>query len=209
MAGARIPELDIRGDHPIRVVVCIDQAALRRRLVVALEEHADLIVVGEESDSRRVGFVARELAPDAVLLDMAAEPLTGPEAVTHVRGHAPTSRVAVVGTSADEAGALATIRAGAVGFVSRDLVGQAAAVVRAVNAGVVALPPLVAALLRDELVGGAGSRPGQLDLRAAAVLDHVAGGRTYAVAADALGIAPATARNLVANAVERLARAAF
>jgi DNA-binding NarL/FixJ family response regulator len=207
-----------RPDQVIRAVVGEDHSPLRRRVILAVEEDPRIVVVAEAGDSTRLAAVCRDERPDCVLVGTTIEPLGGPDTVALVHAEAPRASVVVVGSYTDDSETVTALRAGATGFVNRDALAQAPAVVRAVTSGVVALPPLVARLVVDELTGGtAGPRPepapapaerGSTGAGPAAdglqVLEHLAAGRTYGAAADALGIDPATAKHLAAATVARL-----
>jgi DNA-binding NarL/FixJ family response regulator len=122
-------------------------------------------------------------------------------AIAGLRVVEPTARVVLVVAPTDASDALAALAAGATGFLNRDALDRAPAVVRAVSAGTAVLPPLVAAGVLDAPEAATdGER---------AVLGHLAAGRGYGQAADVVGIPAAEAKSLVAAVVERVqARAA-
>jgi len=197
-------------DDMITVVVCDDHAQLRRRLLVLLEREPDIDVIGEAAEGEQGIAVCRDLAPDVVIVGMRVESIGGPRTSAGLRELVPVAHVVMLVTPEDVTEAVRAIKAGATGFINREVLDQAPSVVRAVSAGVAALPPLVAGdLLRelsaDDPSGGAGAE-GPASPVELALLEHLASGQSYAAAARALGVADFTAKNLAANLVERLYR---
>lgn len=200
-------------DDIIRVVVCDDAALLRRRLVILLEAEADIDVLAEAADGEQAIALARELAPDVVIIGMRVEP-GGARSAAGIREVAPSAHVIMLTTHEDEFDAVRAIKAGAAGFLGRDHIDQAAAVVRAVSAGIVALPPLVAQGLLAEFdtlhVNSADFDPRlpspSITARERAVLEKLAVGKTYAAAAETIGVSDSAVRNLATNAIEKLYR---
>jgi len=197
-------------DDMIRVVICDDAALLRRRIVVQLESESDIDVMAETADGEHVINVSRELAPDVVIVGMRID-LGGPRTAAGIREVVPSAHV--VTSLQDEIEAVRAIKAGATGFLNRDGYQHAAAVVRAVSAGVVALPPLVAQGILAEyraLAETGASIPGlavpALTDRERAVVTTLSKGQPYAVVVEELGLGDHTVRNLAANAVEKLHR---
>ena len=200
-------------DDMIRVIVCDDAALLRRRIVVQLEAESDIDVMAETADGEHAINVSRELAPDVVIVGMRIG-LGGPRTAAGIREVVPSAHVVMLTTHEDELDSVRAVKAGATGFLGREHAEDAPQLIRAVSAGIVALPPLVAqALLAefDTLTVNAGAVDPRLPspaitARERAVLEKLAVGKTYAVAAEALGIGDHAVRNLAANAIEKLYR---
>ncbi len=201
-------------DDIISIVVCEDHAMMRRRLVVGLESHADLEVMAEAADGAHAIALCRAFVPDLAIIGMRVEHIGGPSTAAGIREVSPNTKVVVLIAAEDETEAVLALKAGASGFVSRDGIEHTARVVRAVCAGVVALPPLVVQRVLEEYNrlalgaerAGDGVGPPVLTDRERTVLEHLAGGQTYATAGTSLGVKDFTARNLAANAIEKLAR---
>lgn len=210
-SGSSFLDHDKWHDDMIRVVVCDDVPLLRRRLVVALEAEPDIDVMAEAGDGEYAITVCRELAPDVVVLGMRID-LGGPLTVAGIREVVPSAHVVMLITHEDEEEAVRAIKAGATGFLNRDRFEQAATVIRAVSAGIVALPPLVAQRVLNEYElfeqgeHDVHLEPPVLEDRERAILEAVSKGQTYAAAAADLGVQDHAARNLAANAVEKLYR---
>lgn len=196
----------------MRVLVCDDYPLFRRRVIIALEAATDIEVQAEAADSDRARSLAVDLVPDVVLIGMRLPQMGGVHTAADVHEAVPSAALVMVVTPEDEQTFVAAVGAGVTGFVLRDAaVDQAPAIVRAAVAGRCLLLPGVAAAVvsaYDE----AARRPSRgrprpaLPDRERAVLDHLMAGRSSLEAAEAMGLAPATAANLVRTAVLRLSR---
>ncbi|HEX3335645.1 MAG TPA: response regulator transcription factor [Jatrophihabitans sp.] len=104
----------------MRVVVADDQAAVREGLVTLLSTMPDIEVVGSAVDGEQVvGMVARS-APDVVLMDLRMPGLDGVEATRRIRTVHPGTQVVVLTTYADDESILDALRAGAIGYLTKD-----------------------------------------------------------------------------------------
>jgi DNA-binding NarL/FixJ family response regulator len=102
------------------VVVADDQAAVREGLVTLLSTMPDIEVVGSAVDGEQVvGMVARS-APDVVLMDLRMPGLDGVEATRRIRTVHPGTQVVVLTTYADDESILDALRAGAIGYLTKD-----------------------------------------------------------------------------------------
>jgi len=101
----------------IRVMVVDDHAVLRQALKMLLESRPGLRIVGECGDGRTAIELARSLAPDVILMDVAMPGLDGLEATRRLRREVPGSRVILLTSYADRERLLEGLRAGARGYV--------------------------------------------------------------------------------------------
>ncbi|MEV6349019.1 response regulator transcription factor [Actinoplanes sp. NPDC051851] len=137
----------------IRVVVADDQTAVREGLALMLSLLDDVAVVGEAADGdQAVELVARE-RPDIVLMDLRMPRVDGVTATARIRESHPETRVVVLTTFADDEHILGALRAGAVGYLTKDAGrAQIAQAVRAAALGQSVLDPRV----QQRLVAAAG-----------------------------------------------------
>jgi DNA-binding NarL/FixJ family response regulator len=123
-------------DAPIRVLVADDQAIVRDGLVTVLGLLADVEVVGAAADGEEAVALAVSTRPDVVLMDLRMPRLDGAGAAARIAADVPAAAVLVLTTYADDESIAAALRAGAKGYLTKD-VGRAelAAAVRATASG--------------------------------------------------------------------------
>jgi DNA-binding NarL/FixJ family response regulator len=139
---------------PIRVVVADDQTAVREGLAVMLGLLDDVEVVGEAADGDQALCLVAEHQPDVVLMDLRMPRRDGIDATARIAADHPNTRVVVLTTYAEDADILAALRAGALGYLTKDASrGQIAHAVRAAAADQSALDPQV----QRRLVAAAGT----------------------------------------------------
>jgi DNA-binding NarL/FixJ family response regulator len=105
----------------IRVVLADDQELLRKGFRMILEAEDDLSVVGEAGDGAEAIALARELAPDVVLMDVRMPGTDGIEATRSIVSENSLVRVLVLTTFDLDEFAFGTLQAGASGFLLKDV----------------------------------------------------------------------------------------
>ena len=196
------------GAGKIRVLIADDHPMVRQGLRVFLELEPDLEVVGEASDGAEAAALTAELLPDVVLLDLVMPGVDGLAALELLAEHGLAERALVVTSFGEYRNALPALRAGARGYISKEVDPAAlATAVRAVAAGHVLLGPQVTAALVAQAGNGAGSaaQPGpQLTAREREVLEQIAAGRSNREIARSLSLAEKTIKTHVSNVLMKL-----
>jgi DNA-binding NarL/FixJ family response regulator len=197
-------------DGKISVLIADDHPMVRQGLRVFLELQPDIQVVGEAGDGAQAARLAQELRPDVVLLDLVMPGTDGVAAIELMAEAALESRVLIVTSFGEYRTVIPAIRAGARGYVSKNVEPSAlAAAIRAVAAGHVLLGPEVAAALlgpgavQSADAAGSGSEP-QLTAREREVLDLIARGRSNREIARALTVSEKTVKTHVSNVLMKL-----
>ncbi|MGP5259672.1 response regulator [Brachybacterium paraconglomeratum] len=197
----------------IRIVLVDDQELVRTGLRALAERDGDIEVVGEASDGRSGLSRVRELRPDAVLMDLRMPQLDGIAATARITAD-PTLdavRVVVLTTFDEDEDVLAAIRAGAAGYLLKDVAPSALReAVRVVAGGDSLLSPAVTTTVLAQLGERLASRvsPGLLDgltPREREVLALVGRGMSNDEIGQALFLSPATARTYVSRLLAKLA----
>ncbi len=181
----------------IRVLIVDDHPAVRRGLRTFLELSDDVEVVGEAADGACVADLVAATAPDVVLLDMVLPGLDGLGVLHELRDRGLTARALVVTSFTDRRSVLPAVRAGARGYLSKDVEPDAlVAAVRAVHAGHLLLEPGVTAALLAE--------PQDLTARESQVLALLAEGRSNREIARALALSEKTVKTHVSSILLKL-----
>jgi DNA-binding NarL/FixJ family response regulator len=192
--------------EPIRVVIVDDHQVVRQGLRAFLDAQQDIEVVGEAVDGDECVAVADAVRPDVVLLDLRMPGADGVAALRGLRESGNPARVLVVTSFTEPSAVLPAVRAGAAGYVYKDVDPPAlAAAIRSVHAGHVLLHPEVAALLAAGDPASAGRNgPVSLTPRERDVLAELARGRSNREIARALGMAEKTVKTHVSAILGKL-----
>jgi len=189
----------------IRVLLVDDHQVVRRGLRTFLEVQGDIEVVGEAGDGDEGVAQAQELLPDVILMDVKMPGTDGIEALRLLRAAGNKARVLIVTSFTEQRTVVPALRAGAAGYVYKDIDPVALAdAIRSVHAGHVLLQPEVAgALLAQEQTPGTG-RGNQLTEREREVLTLIADGRSNREIARALVLSEKTVKTHVSNILMKL-----
>ncbi|TDC73758.1 response regulator [Streptomyces hainanensis] len=189
----------------IRVLIVDDHQVVRRGLRTFLEVQDDIEVVGEAADGAAGVERAEELRPDVVLMDVKMPGTDGVEALGRLSELGNPARVLVVTSFTERRTVIPALRAGAAGYVHKDIDPEAlAGAIRAVHAGHVLLQPEVAGALLAQAPGGSGGRAGSLTDREREVLALIARGRSNREIARALVLSEKTVKTHVSNILMKL-----
>ena len=197
----------------IRLLLVDDQALFREGLHTLLSLHEDLQVVGEAGNGIEALAAADELRPDVVLMDLRMPVLDGVAATRRLLAAHPTTRVIVVTTFDDDELVFDGLRAGAVGYLLKDVSSdKLVEAIRAAARGESFLQPSIAAKVLAEfnrLERSAAPPPPPplaepLSERELEILRLLAGGDSNKEIAAALFIAEGTVNNHVTNILGKL-----
>jgi len=196
----------------IRVVLVDDQELVRTGLRTLAEKDGDIEVVGEAADGRNGLGVVRQHRPDVVLMDIRMPVMDGIAATKAIVADPALAdvRVVVLTTFDEDENVMNAIRAGAAGYLLKDVApAELREGIRRVAAGDALLSPAVTGTVmralagqlrrttRPELVAGLTDRERE-------VLQRVALGESNAEIGAALSISPATARTYVSRLLTKL-----
>jgi DNA-binding NarL/FixJ family response regulator len=198
------------GDGPLRLLIVDDQAVVRLGFTALLDSAADMSVVGVAGDGQEAVRLARQLAPDVVLMDIRMPVLGGIEATRMLREMPSAPRVLVLTTFDLDDYVYDALRAGASGFLLKDATPEEIlGAVRVVGGGDALLAPAVTSRLIAEFAGRARLVPppelGTLTPREHEVLLLLARGLANAEIARRLCLAEQTVKSHVSAILFKLA----
>jgi DNA-binding NarL/FixJ family response regulator len=198
----------------IRVLLCDDQALVRGGFRMILEAREDLQVVGEAEDGAQAVRLARQTQPDVILMDVRMPHLDGVEATRQIVAAGSPARILVLTTYDLDDYVYAAIRAGASGFLLKDVQpAQLAEAIRVIAAGDALLAPSVTRRLLGQFartLPGPRFRPASpaslsaLTERETEVLRLLAAGLSNAELAGRLYISEATVKSHVSSLLRKL-----
>lgn len=196
----------------IRVVLVDDQELVRTGLRTLAQRDGDIQVVGEAGDGQAGLRRVRELRPDVVLMDIRMPQLDGIAATEQLVAAPDLAdvRVIVLTTFDEDADILAAIRAGAAGYLLKDVApDDLRAAIHTVAGGESLLSPSVTTTVLSQLGSRLASRTRPellegLTERERQVLDRVGRGESNDEIGASLFISPATARTYVSRLLAKL-----
>jgi DNA-binding NarL/FixJ family response regulator len=146
----------------ISVLLADDQSLLRRGFRMILEAEGDITVVGEAGDGAGAVDLARRYMPDVVLMDIRMPGTDGIEATRRITADDTRVRILVLTTFDLDEYAFGALRAGASGFLLKDVrPGELVAAIRTVAAGDAVISPRVTRRLLEEYAQVLPLSPGQ------------------------------------------------
>jgi two-component system, NarL family, response regulator LiaR len=192
----------------IRVLIADDHAVVRQGLRTFLELQDEIDVVADAADGNEALAAALHAQPDVVLMDLVMPGLDGIEATRRILSDLPATRVIALTSFLDDDKVLPAVRAGAAGYLLKDVEPQE--LVRAIHTvhdGEALLHPAVTGAVMRELAGDARVGEGAdlgLTGREREVLELVARGLSNKLIARELGIAEKTVKTHVSSILAKL-----
>lgn len=200
----------VGAESPLTVIVADDDALARRAVRDALQADG-VVVIAEAASGREAVELSRYYQPDVLLMDLVMPEVDGIQATRAMHAAGRDVRVVIFSSADDEELGLLSLRAGAVGFISKSVdLASLPRALRAVNAGEAAisrrLTMRVIEGFRQVRENASGLRPvrSPLSEREWEVLDLLCSGDSTDVIADRLVLSPKTIRTHVKNIVRKL-----
>jgi DNA-binding NarL/FixJ family response regulator len=194
----------------IRVVAADDQRVVRDGLAMLLGLLPGVEVVGTASDGEQALAMAEELRPDVILMDLRMPRMDGVEATKRLRGSG--NKVVVLTTYADDRSVIDALRAGAVGYLTKDASAEEIQqALERVASGQAALDPAVQHLLIEAIASSpssgptsASTLPDGLTAREAEVLALIADGLSNGDIAARLVVSEATVKSHINHLLPKI-----
>jgi DNA-binding NarL/FixJ family response regulator len=193
----------------IRVLVADDQPLVRSGFRMILEERPDLELVGEAGDGREAIELARELDPDVILMDVRMPVLDGVEATRRLVDANSRARILVLTTFDVDEYVYAAVRAGASGFLLKDVEpAELVDAIRVVAAGNSLFGPAATRRLVERFASRPEPVPSRslddLTEREREILELIAGGLSNAEIAQHLYLSETTVKTHVSSTLRKL-----
>ena len=191
----------------IRIVIADDHFIVRKGIQALVAEAPDVEIAGEATDGAEAVRLVADLDPDIVLMDLVMPGVDGVTAIRQILDADPERRIIVLTGSGTEREILDAVRAGALGYLSKNASPEACLrAIRQVDRGEAALPISITRRLLHR--AGAAAAPGPesdpLTPRETEVLGLVARGLDDREIGDRLCISLATVRTHVSNFLAKL-----
>jgi NarL family two-component system response regulator LiaR len=194
----------------VRVLICDQDPLVRRVVRDALAGHG-ITVIAEAGDGREAVELAARHQPDIVLTDIILPELDGPTVIRRIVSASPLVRVVVLTAGKDAETGITALKAGASGYVTKDLdLSTLPRIVAAVASGEAAVSRAFVSVLIDRVraapEGNAGLRPVRSPLtpREWEVLDLLCAGFSVEEVTDALVLSSETTRSHLQRAMRKL-----
>jgi DNA-binding NarL/FixJ family response regulator len=189
----------LRQPEPIRVLTVDDHQLLREGIAAVIENQEDMTLVAQARNGREAVESFRRLRPDVTLMDLRMPDMSGIEAIAAIRSEFPDARIVVLTTYAGDAQAAAALKAGAVGYLLKNLVRkELLETIRAVHSGKRRVPPEIATEIAEHVADDA------LTVREIEVLRRVAAGKSNKLIAAELDISEGTVKTHMKSILPKL-----
>jgi DNA-binding NarL/FixJ family response regulator len=192
----------------IRVLICDDHAVVRRGLVTFLDLQDDIEIAGEAENGEQAVQKAASLKPDVILMDLVMPVIDGVEAIRRILAADAQAKIIVLTSYSDDEKIFSAIRAGASGYLMKDVSPQELAkAIRMARDGEPLLHPDIARRLMEHVShpqpAGA-AELARLTAREVEVLRRIAAGRSNKEIASDLTLSEKTVKTHVSNLLQKL-----
>ena len=188
----------------ISVVIADDHPFVRHGLRTYLETLDDMEVAGEAANGAEAVAVVERVRPDVVLMDLVMPELDGVGAIRRIHESVPATKVIALTSFDDDELVFPAIRAGAAGYLLKDVrPAELAEAIRKACRGEALLAPSVAARLMQEVAGGPPPAATLTD-RELEVLRLIARGMSNKLIARELVVSEKTVKTHVSNILAKL-----
>jgi NarL family two-component system response regulator LiaR len=187
----------------IRVLIADDHGVVRQGLTMYLKLDEELEVVGEASNGEEALYMARDLQPDVVLMDVLMPVMDGIEATEKIKAELPEVEVVALTSVLDDGAVTGAVRAGAMGYLLKNTKPrELCRAIKGAAAGQVQLDPEAAARLMREM--RAPEKPEALTARETEVLGLLARGQANKQIARELFVEEKTVKAHVSGILRKL-----
>lgn len=189
----------------VKVLLVDDHAIVRLGLRTLLESNSEFQVIGEAATAEEAVQCARELSPDVVLMDVRLPDRSGIEACREIRAERPSTQVLMLTSYPDEDAMLASVLAGACGYLLKELKPDALLnALHLVARGGSLLDPSLVQRVIDRFKSTDRKLPAELTEQELAVLELVARGKTNREIGEELFLSENTVKHYLSRILSKL-----
>jgi two-component system response regulator DevR len=194
------------GTETIRVAVVDDHAVVRAGIAALLARFPEFRMVGEAATAHEGVALALRLAPDVVVMDVRLPDGSGVEACREIRAERPECRVVMLTSYPDEEAVVASIMAGAAGYLLKDAQPDTlVAALRTVHRGGSLLDPQVASSVLGRLRGTVPADPWlSLTPQEREVLERITQGETNRQIGLGMHLSEKTIKHYVSSILDKI-----
>jgi len=183
----------------IRILTVDDHPLLQEGIAAVLDGQQDMKLVAQASNGRDALECFRRHRPDITLMDLRMPDMNGIEAIAAIRAEFPNARIIVLTTYTGDAQAAAALKAGAAGYLLKNMVRkELVETIRVVHAGKRRVPPEIATEIAEHVADDA------LTERELDVLRRVAAGKSNKLIAAELDISEETVKTHMKSILPKL-----
>ena len=196
------------GKSPLRLMLVDDHEIVRMGMRTLIEDQPDIVVLCEAATAAEAIAEADRCLPDLILMDVRLPDASGVEACREIRARHPDLRIIMLTSYPDDNAVMASIMAGASGYVLKQTRGRALIeAIRTVGAGGSLLDPAITEKVLERLRSAAGSpddKFAQLTDQERHILTSLAEGKTNGQIAELMHLSPHTVKNYVSDILRKL-----
>jgi DNA-binding NarL/FixJ family response regulator len=183
----------------IRVMAVDDHPLMMAGIVGEINAQPDMRIVAEASDGDEALALFQKHRPDVTLMDIRMPRVDGIAAISSIRQHFPQARIIVLTTSSGDVQAVRAFKAGAVGYLLKNLLRtELAETIRLVHNGHKRIPPEIAQQIAEHAADDS------ITTRELDVLRGVANGNSNKIIASNLNISEHTVKNHLKSILSKL-----
>jgi len=185
--------------HVIRVMAVDDHPLMMAGIVGEINAQTDMCIVAQASDGDEAVALYRKYRPDVTLMDIRMPKVNGIAAIASIHHEFPYSRIVVLTTSAGDVQILRAFKAGAVGYLLKNLLRtELVETIRLVYNGHKRIPPEIAQQIAEHAADDS------ITTRELDVLRRVANGNSNKIIASDLNISEYTVKNHLKSILSKL-----
>ncbi len=189
----------------IRVITIDDHPVVRRGLKQIIAAEQDMQVVGEAESAREAIRVIREIACDAVVLDITLPDASGLDVLSRLKSERPTLPVLIMSIHDEEPYALRVLKAGASGYLMKNSIPEELIkAIRKITSGGKYISPSLAERLASEFASPGKSPHEKLSDREFQILCMIASGKSLKEIGETLCISDKTVSTYRRRVLEKM-----